>query len=288
MFLFKKRKGGVELVSIIILAVILGAATISIAVGLSKNAKNTAEGGLSANNSHLSALYQSLEDNLSDISSPGGGGGGEVEYGTAGSAQVLEGYTIATTVGLIEGTMRRNGLINAELTTQNASYSIPEGYHDGTGKVTASFSNLVAENIKDGVNIGGVVGNYNGNYNAKQFSSGSFSQVVPSYSYPSINLVTMNKTISGLSFTPTTVILYTEYSRGNDVIIANLTAVKNTFAMSSVSKKNYLSASGTSFNAGESLDAVTFTSGGFTINKMKFAVGTDNSLTISINWIAFE
>src|SRR5690554_192763 len=126
---FKKRKGGVELVSIIILAVILGAATISIAVGLSKNAKNTAEGGLSANNSHLSALYQSLEDDLGDISYPGGGGGGEVEYGTAGSAQVLEGYTIATTVGLIEGTMRRNGLIDAELESQNASYSIPEGYH---------------------------------------------------------------------------------------------------------------------------------------------------------------
>ena len=177
-FLFLKRKGGVELVSIIILAVILGAATISIAVGLSKNAKNTAEGGLSANNSHLSALYQSLEDNLSDISSPGGGGGGEVEYGTAGSAQVLEGYTIATTVGLIEGTMRRNGLIDAELTTQNASYSIPEGYHDGTGKVTASFSNLVAENIKDGVNIGGVVGNLVGIIMQSNLAVGHFLLLV--------------------------------------------------------------------------------------------------------------
>ena len=144
------------------MVVILGAATISIAVGLSKNAKNTAEGGLSANNSHLSALYQSLEDNLSDISSPGGGGGGEVEYGTAGSAQVLEGYTIATTVGLIEGTMRRNGLIDAELESQNASYSIPEGYHDSNGKVTVNITDLVPANIKKGVNVGGVEGAYGG------------------------------------------------------------------------------------------------------------------------------
>ena len=202
MFLFKKRKGGVELVSIIILVVILGAATISIAVGLSKNAKNTAEGGLSANNSHLSALYQSLEDNLSDISSPGGGGGGEVEYGTAGSAQVLEGYTIATTVGLIEGTMRRNGLIDAELTTQNASYSIPEGYHDGTGKVTASFSNLVAENIKDGVNIGGVVGNLVG----KNLLTGSKGK-------QEIYIGSSNPTLidTNINFTPSYVFVYGTY-----------------------------------------------------------------------------
>jgi parallel beta-helix repeat protein len=62
--MFFKRRGGVELISIIILSVILGAAAIGIGVGLSKNVKNTAEGGLSANNSHLSALYQSLEDEL--------------------------------------------------------------------------------------------------------------------------------------------------------------------------------------------------------------------------------
>ena len=62
--MFFNRRGGVELISIIILSVILGAAAIGIGVGLSKNAKNTAEGGLSANNSHLSALYQSLEDEL--------------------------------------------------------------------------------------------------------------------------------------------------------------------------------------------------------------------------------
>ena len=62
--MFFNRRGGVELISIIILSVILGAAAIGIGIGLSKNAKNTAEGGLSANNSHLSALYQSLEDEL--------------------------------------------------------------------------------------------------------------------------------------------------------------------------------------------------------------------------------
>jgi len=74
--------------------------------------------------------------------------------------------------------MRRNGLIDAELTTQNASYSIPEGYHDGTGKVTASFSNLVAENIKDGVNIGGVVGNLVGIIMQSNLAVGHFLLLV--------------------------------------------------------------------------------------------------------------
>ncbi|NLJ13784.1 MAG: hypothetical protein GX372_00815 [Ignavibacteria bacterium] len=58
--------------------------------------------------------------------------------------------------------MRRNGLIDAELETQNASYSIPEGYHDGNGKVTANITNLIPANIKKGVNVGGVEGAYEG------------------------------------------------------------------------------------------------------------------------------
>ena len=60
--------------------------------------------------------------------------------------------------------MRRNGLIDAELKSQNASYSIPEGYHDGTGKVTANITDLVPANIKKGVNVGGVEGTYEGTY----------------------------------------------------------------------------------------------------------------------------
>ncbi len=54
--------------------------------------------------------------------------------------------------------MPNNASINRTITTQSGSITIPKGYHSGNGKVTASFSNLVPENIKLGINIGGIVG----------------------------------------------------------------------------------------------------------------------------------
>lgn len=62
---------------------------------------------------------------------------------------------------LVNGTMPNRGTITQTLTQQGQKYTIPRGYHSGSGKITANFSNLIAENIKSGVNIGGVVGTAN-------------------------------------------------------------------------------------------------------------------------------
>ena len=80
------------------------------------------------------------------------------EYGTAQPNHVLEGITFGTEDGLKVGTMPNRGGVNRTLTTQGGTYTIPEGYHDGTGKVKAQFANLTASNIKKGVTIGGVTG----------------------------------------------------------------------------------------------------------------------------------
>ena len=80
------------------------------------------------------------------------------EYGTAQPNHVLEGITFGTEDGLKVGTMPNRGGVNQTLTTQGGTYTIPEGYHDGTGTVKAQFANLTASNIRDGVNIGGVIG----------------------------------------------------------------------------------------------------------------------------------
>lgn len=63
---------------------------------------------------------------------------------------------------IVNGTMPNRGTITRTLTQQGQQYTIPQGYHSGSGKITANFSNLTAGNIRDGVNIGGVVGTYNG------------------------------------------------------------------------------------------------------------------------------
>ncbi|MEG6588252.1 hypothetical protein [Paenibacillus barengoltzii] len=87
------------------------------------------------------------------------GEGGEVEsYGTATASDVLASKTILTGSGLVAGTMINRGVVNQTITSQNGQYTIPQGYHNGSGKVTATFENLVAGNVKSGVNIGGVVG----------------------------------------------------------------------------------------------------------------------------------
>lgn len=52
------------------------------------------------------------------------------------------------------------GAVNATLTNQGQSFTIPEGLHNGAGKVNANITNLSAGNIRSGVNVGGVVGNF--------------------------------------------------------------------------------------------------------------------------------
>ena len=91
------------------------------------------------------------------------------EYGTATASDVLQGKTIGTEDGLVDGTMPNRGTVTNTITTQGGSYTIPRGYHNGSGKVTASFANLTAGNIKSGVNIGGIVGTYLG----KRFATGT-------------------------------------------------------------------------------------------------------------------
>lgn len=80
------------------------------------------------------------------------------EYGTATANDVLQGKTIGTEEGIIGGNIVDRGTVNQTITTQGGSYTIASGNHSGSGKVTASFSDLSAGNVKKGVNVGGVVG----------------------------------------------------------------------------------------------------------------------------------
>ena len=91
--------------------------------------------------------------------------------GNATAADVLTGKTFSSDSAgrAIAGTMTNRGAVTSTITTQGGQYTIPQGYHSGSGKVTASFPNLIPENVKAGVNIGGVVGTLEG----KKFVQGS-------------------------------------------------------------------------------------------------------------------
>lgn len=55
---------------------------------------------------------------------------------TAGAADVLAGKVIATSTGNVTGTMVNNGAVNGSVGLTEDEYTIPAGYHNGTGKVT--------------------------------------------------------------------------------------------------------------------------------------------------------
>jgi len=79
---------------------------------------------------------------------------------TATAANILSGKTAYVAGSAITGTMTNRGAVSKTLTTTGSSYTIPAGYHNGSGKVTATITNLSAGNVKSGVTVGGVAGTY--------------------------------------------------------------------------------------------------------------------------------
>lgn len=84
---------------------------------------------------------------------------------TATVGEILSGSTAYARGSKLTGTMPNNGAISGVITTKAQEYSVPQGYHDGSGKVkidTTEQSKIIEGNIKSGVQILGVTGTYTG------------------------------------------------------------------------------------------------------------------------------
>lgn len=84
---------------------------------------------------------------------------------TVAVAEMLEGKTAYARGTKLTGTMPNNGAVAGTISTKAGTYTVPQGYHDGSGKVSISSteqSKIVAGNIKSGVTILGVQGTYTG------------------------------------------------------------------------------------------------------------------------------
>lgn len=80
-------------------------------------------------------------------------------------SEILSGKTAYARGAKLTGTMPNNGAILASILTVAGQYTVPQGYHDGSGKVhidPTEQSKIIAGNIKSGVNILGVTGTYEG------------------------------------------------------------------------------------------------------------------------------
>lgn len=82
---------------------------------------------------------------------------------TALVAEVLTGKTFGARGSMLEGTMPNRGQQTGTISTVAGQVGIQNGYHDGSGYVeiaSAEQAKIIAGNIKDGVEILGVLGTY--------------------------------------------------------------------------------------------------------------------------------
>ena len=84
---------------------------------------------------------------------------------TVAVAEMLDGKTAYARGTKLTGSMPNNGSVSGTISTKAGTYTVPQGYHDGSGKVQISSTEqakIVAGNIKSGVTVLGVTGTYTG------------------------------------------------------------------------------------------------------------------------------
>ena len=125
---------------------------------------------------------------------------------TAVVGEILAGKTAHARGSLLTGTMPNNGSVNGVITTKAQEYSVPQGYHDGSGKVkidTTEQAKIIAGNIKAGVEILGVEGTYAGEAISAQSKSATpyttQQTILPDSGYDYLSQVT----IAAIAYTET-------------------------------------------------------------------------------------
>lgn len=80
---------------------------------------------------------------------------------TVAVAEILDGKTAYARGAKLVGTMPNKGAVNGTITTKEEQFTIPTGFHDGSGKVgidATEQAKIIEANIKEGVTILGVTG----------------------------------------------------------------------------------------------------------------------------------
>lgn len=119
---------------------------------------------------------------------------------TVAVAEMLEGKTAYARGAKLTGTMPNNGAVSGEISTKDGVYTIPQGYHDGSGVVKIAKTErykLIPANIRDGITILGVEGTMSGSEGikaqAKTVTSSKTAQtVLPDEGYTHLSQVTVN------------------------------------------------------------------------------------------------
>jgi len=117
---------------------------------------------------------------------------------TAVAAEILNGKTAYKNSEKLTGTMPNRGAQQSAISIKAQQIAIQQGYHDGSGYVAIDATEqakIIAGNIKDGVEILGVIGTYTGEgvtAQAKTVTPRSSQQVIlPDTGYDYLSQVTV-------------------------------------------------------------------------------------------------
>lgn len=118
---------------------------------------------------------------------------------TASAAEILSGKTAYNKGSKITGTMPNNGAVTGKISTKEGQYTIPQGYHDGSGKVSideVEQAKLIPGNIREGVTVLGVAGAMSGTEGAKPQAktvtpSTTQQEILPDEGYNYLSQVTV-------------------------------------------------------------------------------------------------
>ena len=119
---------------------------------------------------------------------------------TAIASEILSSKTAHARGVALTGTMVNNGSVTGTINTVSQEYTVPQGFHDGSGKVSISTTEqakIIAENIRQGVTILGVEGTMSGQEDvsaqAKTVTPTTMQQIItPDTGYNYLSQVTVN------------------------------------------------------------------------------------------------
>ena len=138
-------------------------------------------------------------------------------------AEALAGKTFHARGTAYTGTMTNNGAVSGVISSKSTPYTVPQGYHDGSGTVSidsTSASNLIAANVREGVTILGVEGTMSGSEDvhaqAKSVNA-TFSQQVITPDSPTYNYLSQ-VTVAAIS------VVYSDNAAGGKTVTIGATS----------------------------------------------------------------